>query len=102
MYIISSEDSQDFVHKNSNHIFFKGKLKIFFYCFSPYDGQELLDLVAGALCPTFFPPGQECTLPLNPGQYGSLVGGPLDIVFGDLPDILSKQTLKKACNEKVF
>jgi hypothetical protein len=76
-------------------LFLTGKLKTFLFCFSTYDGQELLDLVAGALCPTFFPPGQECTLPLNPGQYGSLVGGPLDIVFGDLPDILSKQTLKK-------
>ena len=62
-----------------------------FFSFSTYDGQELLNLVAGTLCPNLFPPGQECTLPLNPGQYGSLVGGPLDIVFGDLPDLLSKQ-----------
>jgi len=57
---------------------------------STYDGQEILDLLAATLCPTFFPAGQECTLPLNPGAYGSLVGGPLDITFGDLPDALSK------------
>jgi hypothetical protein len=57
---------------------------------STYDGQELLDVLADTLCPDFFPPGQECTLPLYPGQYGSLVGEPLDFVFGDLPDLVSK------------
>jgi hypothetical protein len=76
-------------------------LKNRFFSFSTYDGQELLNLAAGALCPNLFPPGQECTLPLNPGQYGSLVGGPLDILFGDLPDALSKHKFK-ARNEKSF
>jgi hypothetical protein len=64
----------------------------YFLFFSTYAGQDILDVLADALCPTFFPPGQECTLPLNPGQYGSLVGGPLDFTLPDLPDILSKYT----------
>jgi hypothetical protein len=66
--------------------------KLLFSFFSTYAGQDILDVLADALCPTFFPPGQECTLPLNPGQYGSLVGGPLDFTLPDLPDILSKYT----------
>ena len=65
------------------------ELRIFALC-SEYDGQELLDVLAPTLCPTFFPAGQDCTLPLNPGQYGSLVGGPLDIVLPDLPDIIGR------------
>merc|ERR1712121_598209 len=32
-----------------------------------YDGQHLLELGAEALCPTYFPDGQDCSLPLNPG-----------------------------------
>ena len=63
---------------------------IFCTCCSTYEGQDLLDTLADVLCPTFFPPGQECTLPLNPGQYGSLVGGPLDITIPDIPDIIGK------------
>jgi hypothetical protein len=51
----------------------------------------MLDALAYSLCPSYFPPGQECTLPLNPGEYGSLVGGPIDIVFGDLNAEWSKQ-----------
>ncbi len=47
-------------------------------------------MLADTLCPDFFPPGQECTLPLYPGQYGSLVGGALDFTLPDLPDDLSK------------
>lgn len=47
-------------------------------------------MLAPTLCPTFFPPGQECTLPLNPGQYGSWVGGAIDITLPELPDILGR------------
>ena len=65
------------------------ELRIFALC-SEYDGQELLDVLAPTLCPTFFPAGQDCTLPLNPGEYGSLVGGPLDITLPDLPDVLGR------------
>ena len=57
---------------------------------SDYDGQELLDVLAPALCPTFFPAGQDCTLPLNPGEYGSLVGGPLDITLPNINDALGR------------
>jgi hypothetical protein len=70
----------------------KSLFNLLFSFFSTYAGQDILDVLADALCPTFFPPGQECTLPLNPGQYGSLVGGPLDFTLPDLPDILSKYT----------
>jgi hypothetical protein len=64
--------------------------KLLFSFFSTYAGQDILDVLADTLCPTFFPPGQECTLPLNPGEYGSLVGGPLDFTLPDIPDILCK------------
>ncbi len=62
----------------------------------------MLDALANSLCPSYFPPDQECTLPLNPGQYGSLVGGPMDIVFGDLPDIISKLTFTASNENQVF
>jgi hypothetical protein len=45
-----------------------------------------LDFGAAVLCPTYFPEGQDCTLPLNPGKYGG--GDPLTITLGDIPDIL--------------
>ena len=69
---------------------------------STYDGQELLDVLDGSLglCPTYFPPGQECTLPLNPGAYGSLVGGDLYIVLPEIANDLSKyiyQTHTRIC-----
>jgi hypothetical protein len=67
---------------------------------STYDGQELLEVLDGnlGLCPSYFPPGQECSLPLNPGTYGSLVGGALDIVLPDIAHILSKCIyLPKTC-----
>jgi hypothetical protein len=64
--------------------------KLLFSFFSTYAGQDILDILADTLCPAFFPPGQECTLPLNPGEYGSLVGGPLDFTLPDIPDILCK------------
>ena len=54
--------------------------------FSDYAGQDLLDFGAGVLCPTYFPEGQDCMLPLNPGKYGG--GEPLTITLGDIPDIL--------------
>jgi len=63
-----------------------------FFC-STYDIEFLLDALANSLCPSYFPPGQECTLPLNPGEYGSLVGGPMDFTFGDISDIQSKLKL---------
>ncbi len=65
-------------------------LIIFIFLCSTYDIQYLLDVLADTLCPNFFPPDQECTLPLNPGHYGSLVGGPMDFTFGDLNEVLSK------------
>ena len=60
---------------------------------SEYDGQEILDVLGDKLCPTFFPAGQDCTLPLNPGQYGSYVGGPLDIVLPEIPAIIGKESM---------
>ena len=60
---------------------------------SEYDGQEILDMLGDKLCPTFFPAGQDCTLPLNPGQYGSYVGGPLDIVLPEIPAIIGKESM---------
>jgi len=50
-----------------------------------YDAQEILDFGAEFLCPDYFPEGQTCTLPLNPGMYG---GEPLTVTFGDLPDLI--------------
>merc|ERR1719290_938771 len=35
-----------------------------------YDGDELLATASDFLCPTYVPDGQECALPLGPGQYG--------------------------------
>ena len=57
---------------------------------SEYEGQELLDMWAPTLCPDYFPPEQDCTLPLNPGEYGSLVGGPLDITLPEISDFIGK------------
>ncbi len=64
---------------------------------STYDGQELLDVLDNSLglCPKYFPPGQECTLPLNPGAYGSLVGGDLYIVLPEIANDLSKYIYQK-------
>merc|ERR1712168_659916 len=50
-----------------------------------YDGDSLLEAGADTLCPTYFPDGQECKLPLKPGTYGG--GDPL--VLGPLPEIPS-------------
>jgi hypothetical protein len=76
-------------------------LKCVFLC-SNYDGQELLNVLAPTLCPDFFPPGQECTLPLYPGEYGSLVGGSLEIMYGELPDFLGKQIFTPYKENTVF
>merc|ERR1712243_326853 len=35
-----------------------------------YDGDYLLTEGADAICGPYFPEGQECALPLNPGTYG--------------------------------
>merc|ERR1719295_1831108 len=51
-----------------------------------YDGQHLLEVGADALCPTYFPDGQDCSLPLNPGQYGSTEA--LSVVLPEIPDII--------------
>ncbi len=69
-----------------------------FLC-STYDIQFLLDALANSLCPIYFPPGQECTLPLYPGEYGSLVGGPMEFELGDINETLGKQIFipKKFC-----
>ena len=55
---------------------------------SSYDGDALLAMGAPTLCPTYFPEGQECALPLGPGVYGGgepLVLGPID----GIPAVLS-------------
>merc|ERR1712203_854641 len=53
-----------------------------------YDGDHLLEEAQTAgICPTYFPEGQACALPLNPGVYGGgdpLTLGPID----SIPDIL--------------
>merc|ERR1711990_770732 len=53
-----------------------------------YTGDHLLEAAATAgICPTYFPDGQACALPLNPGVYGGgdpLTLGPIESV----PDIL--------------
>merc|ERR1719260_551189 len=52
-----------------------------------YDGDTLLAAGADFLCPTYFPEGQACALPLNPGVYGGgdpIVAGPIE----SIPDIL--------------
>merc|ERR1712002_186020 len=53
-----------------------------------YTGDHLLEVAETAgICPTYFPDGQACALPLNPGVYGGgdpLVLGPIESV----PDIL--------------
>merc|ERR1711951_268778 len=51
-----------------------------------YDGQHLLEVGADALCPAYFPDGQDCSLPLNPGQYGSTEA--LSVVLPEIPDII--------------
>jgi len=50
-----------------------------------YEGQTLLDEGAAFLCPDFFPEGQGCTLPLNPGKYG---GAAPPLTIPELPDII--------------
>merc|ERR1712203_1102319 len=53
-----------------------------------YDGNHLLEEAATVgICPTYFPEGQACALPLGPGVYGGgdpLVLGPIE----SIPDIL--------------
>merc|ERR1712241_753959 len=51
-----------------------------------YDVQELLNLAADFLCPTYVPEGQACSLPLGPGMYGGQ--DPLTVVLGDLPSLI--------------
>eukprot|EP00092_Neocalanus_flemingeri_P034340 GFUD01037347.1.p1 GENE.GFUD01037347.1~~GFUD01037347.1.p1 ORF type:complete len:183 (+),score=49.41 GFUD01037347.1:74-622(+) len=53
-----------------------------------YDGDHLLEIGADALCPTYFPEGQECMLPLNPGVYGA--GEPLVITFPEIPALIAE------------
>merc|ERR1719500_2694602 len=53
-----------------------------------YDGDTLLaEAETVGICPTYFPEGQACALPLGPGVYGGgdpLVLGPIE----SIPDIL--------------
>merc|ERR1739842_208355 len=53
-----------------------------------YTGDHLLEVAATAgICPTYFPEGQACALPLNPGVYGG--GDPLTLgPIESIPDIL--------------
>merc|ERR1711909_205161 len=51
-----------------------------------YDGDELLASASDFLCPTYFPDGQDCMLPLNPGFYGSTDS--LTLTLPEIPGIL--------------
>merc|ERR1711970_564034 len=53
-----------------------------------YPGDELLAVAETAgICPQYFPEGQACALPLNPGVYGG--GDPLTLgPIESIPDIL--------------
>merc|ERR1712212_73968 len=51
-----------------------------------YDGDELIAAASDFLCPTYFPEGQECMLPLNPGFYGSTDS--LTLTLPEIPGIL--------------
>merc|ERR1711955_129918 len=51
-----------------------------------YDGDELLASASDFLCPTYFPNGQDCMLPLNPGFYGSTDS--LTLTLPEIPGIL--------------
>merc|ERR1712215_411043 len=51
-----------------------------------YDGDELLASASDFLCPTYFPEGQDCMLPLNPGFYGSTDS--LTLTLPEIPGIL--------------
>merc|ERR1712083_199082 len=51
-----------------------------------YDGDELLASASDFLCPTYVPEGQECSLPLNPGSYGS--ADSLTVTLPEIPGIL--------------
>merc|ERR1712234_9228 len=53
-----------------------------------YDGDHLLELGAEALCPTYFPDGQECALPLNPGTYGG--DPPIVLTLPEIPAIIAE------------
>ena len=57
---------------------------------SDYDADTLLaEAEAGdhAICPTYFPEGQECKTPLNPGVYGA--GDPLVLTLPDIPAVIA-------------
>ena len=58
------------------------------YPLSDYDGDHLLELGAEALCPTYFPDGQECALPLNPGTYGG--DPPIVLTLPEIPAIIAE------------
>merc|ERR1739838_306701 len=53
-----------------------------------YDGDHLLELGAEGLCPDYFPEGQECKLPLNPGVYGG--GDPLVLTVPEIPALIAE------------
>jgi hypothetical protein len=57
---------------------------------STYDGGALLDYLADALCPNFFPPDQECSLPLYPGYYA---GGPVDLTLPVIAENIGRPPL---------
>jgi len=57
-----------------------------------YPLDFLLHLASPVLCPTYFPPGQECQLPLLPGHYGGnqpLVVGPFHSIPRVVADLLA-------------
>jgi hypothetical protein len=49
-----------------------------------YQLQDLLDEFAEFLCPDWFPEGQDCTLPLNPGTYS----GSTQFVLPEIPSLI--------------
>merc|ERR1719427_1269578 len=53
-----------------------------------YDGDHLLELAAEGLCPDYFPEGQECKLPLNPGVYGG--GDPIVLTVPEIPALIAE------------
>ena len=53
-----------------------------------YDiGSDLIPILEGTgKCSDFLPEGQECALPLNPGQYAG--GESVTLTLPEIPDIL--------------
>merc|ERR1719369_2525912 len=53
-----------------------------------YTGDELLAFAGDFLCPDYFPEGQDCKLPLNPGHYGAEGDETATVTLPEIPGIL--------------